>query len=503
MDLSPLDRALSAARRGHTVAAQTLLDDILAADPANEEALLWRARVTDDSAERASFLQRALAVNPQNLWAAQQLEASGGATSAAASGARGSDGGPQTLQCPNCAGSVEVHPDRGSKAAMCTYCGSVLDLGTRELDIIGQMNPKVGPKHSIKPGDEATFFGENHLVIGWMRYKGWDSEESWQWDEWQMVSDSGTPRYLSHSSDEGWTIQTPIRPTPNIGRLMGMMWIDAPEGKATVTEQGPAKITAMQGEFTFRPKLGATLKVIEAQKDDQHYSAELTADELEIVGGPRVSERELWTAFGRQDKLREMDERAVRTRKRRKALRASALICFAAAAVYFMGIGWASAKDGSVVSSSTTEFVTDLAAVPALPPRDNYTAERRDSLSVGTVEVSAPREVHEVTVATPHSGSYPYPSGDVYVEEPDGDVLILGPLTNRSGSYEMRQAFRPSIAGTHTFIAFLDENSPDQLTFTTTVRTGMWDAGPFAVACGLAVLLGFVLLLGGGFGRID
>ncbi|MEL6617177.1 MAG: hypothetical protein AAFQ43_15655, partial [Bacteroidota bacterium] len=175
MTLSPLDRALSAARRGHEVAARTLLDDVLAADPANEEALLWRARVANGDA--AVYLQRALALNPDNRWAAQQLEAAGGAE-AVASGARGQNGTPDTLTCPNCGGSVEVHPERGSKAAMCTYCGSVLELGAQQLDIIGQMNPKERPKQPIVPGDEATFFGENHLVMGWMRYKGWDDEDS-------------------------------------------------------------------------------------------------------------------------------------------------------------------------------------------------------------------------------------------------------------------------------------------------------------------------------------
>ncbi|OZC03921.1 DUF4178 domain-containing protein [Rubricoccus marinus] len=497
MELSPLDRALRAARRGHNVAARTLLDDILAADPAHEEALLWRARVAEDDAERAGFLQRVLAVNPQNAWAAQQLAASGGAE--AASGARGQDGVPDTLTCSNCGGSVEVHPERGSKAAMCTYCGSVLDLGTTQLDVIGQMNPKVGPKHPIKPGDEATFFGENHLVMGWMRYKGWDSEDSWHWDEWQLVSDSGVPRYLSHSSDEGWTIQTPIRPTPEVSRS----GIKLKEGKAGIKESGPAKITAMQGEFTFRPRLDKTLKVIEASRGDQHYSAELTGDELEVVGGPRVPERELWAAFGREDKLREMDARAERARKRRKALRSAALLCFLAAGAYFMGIGWASSKDGSTVSSGTTEFVSDLSDVPVLPSRSEFTAERRDSLSLGTVEVVDASEVYEVVVATPHDGLYPYPAAEVYIEEPDGDVVNLGRLTNRSDGYELKRAFRPNAVGSHTLLMFVEERSPDRLTFTTTVRTGMWDPGPFAVACGLAVLLGLVLFLAGGFGRID
>ncbi|MEL6616927.1 MAG: hypothetical protein AAFQ43_14385, partial [Bacteroidota bacterium] len=316
----------------------------------------------------------------------------------------------------------------------------------------------------------------------------------------QMVSDSGVPRYLSYSPDEGWLIQTPIRPTPKVG----MMWIDVPEGKAMIKERSPAKITAMRGEFTFRPQLNKTLKVVEAARGDQHYSAELTADELEIVGGPKVKERELWTAFGREDKLREMDERAERMRKRRKAMRLAAIPCFIASVLYFVAAGWAGTKDGSVISSSTTEFVSDLSGVPTLPPRDGSTIERRDSLGIGTVNVDSPGSVYEVNVETVDDGSYPFPTVYFHIEEPDGDVHQLGRLFNRGGDvYSGTDRFRPTVPGAHELIAFIDEDSPDRLTFTTTVRTGMWDAGPFGMASGIAGLLGLVLVLGGGFGRIE
>ena len=495
MDLSPLDRALQAARRGHHEAARRLLDDVLASDGQNEEALLWRARVAETDADRADLLQRVVALNPDNRWAIGQLEALQGSGPASAQPIS------DTLSCPNCGGSVEIHPERGPKAAVCTYCGSVLELTAGRADIIGQMNPKVGPSQPVRPGDEATFFGETHLVMGWLQMEGWDDEDRWRWDEWQLVSDSGVPRYLSFSSDEGWTLQTPIRPTPKVG----MMWIDTPDGKAFIKERGPARILAMQGEFTWRPGLNRTLEVVEAKTGKTHVSAETTADELEVVAGPRISERELWEAFGRDDKLKELDARIEKRKRQRRSLRAAALICFLAAGAYFMGIGWTAAKDGSTLLSQTTEFTSDLSDLQRLPPLDGNTIVVNDSLVLATVDVDSPGEVYEVTVEAPYEGDIFASEVQVYAVDPEGEVhRLMNQLYNSKNELAQHTvAVRPSLKGPHTLVALIREDAPDQITFTTTVRTGMWDPGPFAMACGIAFLLGIVLFLGGGFGRIE
>ena len=490
MELSPLDRALAAARRGHSEAARRLLDDVLASDPGHEEALLWRARVSETDAERAGYLERVVAQNPDNRYAAEQLAALGGAAPQPLS---------DTLSCPNCGGSVEVHPERGAKAVVCTYCGSVLDLSAGQLDVLGQMDPQVGPRQPVRPGDEATFFGEHHLVMGWAQYEGWDDEDRWRWDEWQLVSDTGVPRYLSHSSDEGWLIQTPVRPTPDIGR----MWIDVPEGKAIISERSPARITAMQGEFTWRPRLNATLRVVEARTGSTFVSAETTADEIEVVAGPRVSERDLWTAFGRDDKIQELDARVEATRRRRRALRLAALACFAACAVYALGVGYAASK-GTVVGSSSTEFVAQERGLPAPAPRPDTRVVVRERADVGAVDVDDPGEAYQVTVrAEPPPGTSGRAAADLYVQEPNGTVHRLGTLRPAGAGTQATVTFRPRTAGEHTLAAFVEDSSPERLTFAVVVRKGLWSPGPFALAVFAAGLLGVVLFLGGGFGRIE
>ena len=75
---------------------------------------------------------------------------------------------------------------------------------------------------------------------------------------------------------------------------------------------------------------------------------------------------------------------------------------------------------------------------------------------------------------------------------------------SRSGGAASRTVtFKPRTSGEHTLVALVEASSPERMTFSTEVRTGLWSPGPFAVALGVAFLLGLVLLLAGGFGRIE
>lgn len=499
MEISPLDRALQAARRGHHEAARTLLNDVLARDSMNEEALVWRARVAETPNDRATHLHRALAINPDNRWAADQLAELDDLSEQPPAG--------NILQCPNCGGNVEIHPERGPKAAVCTYCGSVLELTAGQIGIIGQMDPQVKPDQPIVPGDEAVFNGENHLVMGWMRYRGWDDESRWWWDEWQLVSDSGTPRYLSWSGDEGWLLQTPIRPTPKITKT----GIKLAKGRAGLKETSPAQIEAMQGEFTFRPQLNQTLRVLEARRGNQHYSAELTADEIEVVGGPKISERDLWTAFSREDKLKELDAQIEKRRRRRKSLRRAALLCFAVSVLYFVGAGWAASK-GETVTSGAAEFVAQERNAPLPPapapstfPGDiaRVDAEVREPFDLITFDVTEADETYQVDLGIARDENSSRMDIDYYVLAPNGSSYFVASGLRFNATETRTIAFKSEETGPHTLQAWIDNESPDRINFSMTVQRGAWEPGAFGAAMLLAFMLGVFLFLAGGFRRID
>ena len=77
-----LREGVEAARRGDKLAARRLLQQVLIADPSNEIALMWMASVVDSLAERRSYLEKALRVNPNNERAREALRRLGGAGAA-------------------------------------------------------------------------------------------------------------------------------------------------------------------------------------------------------------------------------------------------------------------------------------------------------------------------------------------------------------------------------------------------------------------------------------
>ena len=515
-DLSPLDRAIRAARRGHTVAAQRLLDAVLADTPDDELALSWRARVTEDPAEKVGFLTRILASNSENRWAADALSALGDVDAAAPPRRTGlADAGrrPQTLhhlQCPNCGGQIDLHPDRGIKAAACTHCGSVLDLTGGQAEIIGRFKKQFTPIQDILPGAEGTFEGERHLVTGWLRYKGWDDESSWQWDEWQLVSDTGAVRYLSYSREEGFLLQTPIRPTPKVSRR----GIELPDGRVTFSEVSPSSIIGMAGELTWRPRLDETLQVGEAKRKGVHYSAELTASEVEVVGGSKLTPLAVWSALGRDDKVAALKAKEERAKARRRSAARLARLCGVAAALFGVA-GWlVSGMEGTVVFEESA--TSDVEAVVLPSDFTEKAIVRYDTLALGPIRLSGKALTAEVRATLPVGPPLSLFTNVAFVGTGGEPILTtpMPPLEGPAGTPTTATSLYPRAPGAQRLrsgdafdVVLLIErewrggpggvtawSEPATIPFTVTLRE-VWVPGPFWGALAVALLLGIVLFL--------
>ena len=542
-DLTPLDRAVRAARRGHDEAARRLLDPILIDDPDNELALAWRARVEADPDTKAGFLQRVLDVNPRAQWATDALADLGDATETAAPKASGSldSVGRRTakidhLQCPNCGGQVEIHPDRGSKSVACQHCGSVLDLTSKQLEILGRFKRRFQPAQDILPGAEGTFDGERHVVMGWLRYKGWDSEESWTWDEWQLLGDSGAVRYLSWSHDEGFLLQTPVRPTPKTTRT----GIELPSGRVNFYEQSPASITGMAGELTWLPRLDETLQVGEAKRGGVQYSAELTADEVEVVAGSRMDELAVWEAFGRTDKIEAIRERTERWKRRRRTAAGIAKI-FALGGLALLAAGvWLVPRMGGSVGGEAAHTYTSnpvsldnmvgamLPSVPVRPPdfeRSRQVLEaardlvRYDTIDAGTVRLEANQGYVVDLRGTPPVDEPLGLDVKLVLLTPEGEVAstpYVASLTGRAGQPTSEQSWHFGVPEDATYrVAFIvgrewsapygyepPADDPDAREWTEPVSfpiaasiRSAWTPGPFYFAAAFSLFLAFAFFV--------
>jgi hypothetical protein len=323
-----LQKGIRAARRGRKEPAQQLLNQVVQADPNNEEAWLWLSRVVDDPLQRAECLQRVLAINPGNQWAAEQLAElqAGAATPEVAAPAAPSAPVPssseikmEVLNCPNCGGSVELHGGADIQTVVCSFCGSVLDLTPEQAGIIGQTDPKVKPAQPIELGMEGGFNGQLHQVIGWLRYEGWDDEDRWQWDEWLLAGAEGGFLWLSYDSEEGWYLYKKIVPRAPFNPRTATE-IKVPAGVARVTERAPARIVALAGELTWQAKVGEELKYLDAKRGKTVYSVEYTREEIELLEGQRLTELQVWKAFGREDLAERARQRIVQQQATSKSV---------------------------------------------------------------------------------------------------------------------------------------------------------------------------------------
>ena len=168
-----LRKGIRAARRGHHKPAQRLLSEVVEADPSNEEAWMWLARVVDDPARQAECYQQILSLNPDNSWANEQLAAlqAGPEEVELEEGDVAPELQPisseyelELLKCPNCGNPLDVQ-GTASRAIVCPACDSVLDLTAEQADVIGQANKKSRALLPIEPGMNAKINGVLHQVI--------------------------------------------------------------------------------------------------------------------------------------------------------------------------------------------------------------------------------------------------------------------------------------------------------------------------------------------------
>jgi hypothetical protein len=69
-----LQTGIDAARRGNRMVARRILQQVLEQDPNNELAWIWLASVAETTGQRRDYLERVLAINPNNERAKQALE---------------------------------------------------------------------------------------------------------------------------------------------------------------------------------------------------------------------------------------------------------------------------------------------------------------------------------------------------------------------------------------------------------------------------------------------
>lgn len=481
-----LEKGIRAARRGRKEPAQRLLGQVVQAEPDNEEAWLWLVRVIDQPAERAACLQRVIEINPNNTWAANELAAMQSqpaqTTTEAPPTTVTSDLEITVMQCPNCGTPFEIHSD-DIKTVVCNSCDDILDLTQDQLAVLGQNNPAIKPLVPIELGMTGTFWKEAHMVVGWLRYEGRGDGETWQWDEWLLHSASGELRWLSYSPEEGFTIYKPLEPTAPFDARMATV-IPVPGGQAYVVERAQATIKALKGELSWRAKVGDEIGYLDAERGDAMYSVEYNDEELDLLGGRRISEDKIWKTFGREDLAAQ-----ARTYSARSNSVTNWKTVFGWAALYSfiimilsIGLGACVADSGSQLYIAETSLSRGETSVRTLGP----------------IRFETDNRVHRLILEAKALPDNPVRINVAMVDEDkteDTSVSLTTKQFRPGGQSSFDYLFKPRSRLSPIYLVLTLQDTPVQaIPLTVRIEQGVWDPDffYFAAAIGFLACVGFI-----------
>ena len=150
-------------------------------------------------------------------------------------------------------------------------------------------------------------------VVGRLRFKGSsydeeDGEEVWYWDEWLVLNEKVVP-LIAH--DEGkYTLYTPFIPeTPPPKSALNSRRFDVDGVSYRVKERDSARIILIQGEMTWRARIGDAVNYVDASGENVSLSIEWTEDEIEFYRCTPLHPKEIFTRFALTEHLRVLEEK--------------------------------------------------------------------------------------------------------------------------------------------------------------------------------------------------
>src|ERR1700722_15868478 len=194
----------------------------------------------------------------------------------------------RTVSCPSCGGSVTIRANGISITAICSSCGSTLDVANPDVRLIDEVRRRTR-EPPIAIGMRGELVGTLWEVAGFQSRT--DVVNGWSWDKYLLFSPYRGFRFLIHD-DENWTLYCMLRqdvPDPEAG-FEGRRY----EQQTT----GTARTTYVLGEFYWRARVGDEASVTEYADRRWVLSREQNTEEIIWSRGVRLNDTDVQAAFG-------------------------------------------------------------------------------------------------------------------------------------------------------------------------------------------------------------
>ncbi|WP_170575985.1 DUF4178 domain-containing protein [Ruegeria atlantica] len=206
-----------------------------------------------------------------------------------------------SVNCTSCGAGLDVLGGGRVVVQICPYCGTELDAQDN-YRVLRQFKDMKRPQTPFSIGMTGTLFGVEFTIIGLI-----ENSERWggrlyTWVDHQLFSP--THGYAWLTLDAGHLTFTRRYRGPG---WMSEQWVETAETPPTVnTEHGrfryyettTSSITYVEGEFTWRPKVGEKTTTISAMSDTAMLGFSTTGSERETYRSVYVPKEQAEAAFG-------------------------------------------------------------------------------------------------------------------------------------------------------------------------------------------------------------
>jgi len=156
------------------------------------------------------------------------------------------------LNCPKCAGSLELFAPDQSLRVTCPNCNALLDADQGKLKYLETLSTRK-MKPVLPLGSKGTLFGKEYTVVGFMKrfvlYEG----KSYPWSEYLLYNPEVNFRWLVKTDDNHWSF---IEQVDFPGNVTSGTTIRFQGASYRLYDRGDATVSYVVGEFPWRVEIG-------------------------------------------------------------------------------------------------------------------------------------------------------------------------------------------------------------------------------------------------------
>lgn len=162
------------------------------------------------------------------------------------------------LNCPQCAGPLELRAPDKAERVTCPNCGSLLDVNQGELRYLKTLQ-FVGTRPDIAPGAVAEFEGQPFTVIGFMTRSVEFDGVRYYWQEYLLYNPMIGFRWLVQS-DGHWSYVRPVAPGEVSEQDRKAVYGGR---KFKAFQDAAARVDYVAGEFYWKVMVGETVRAVD------------------------------------------------------------------------------------------------------------------------------------------------------------------------------------------------------------------------------------------------